>query len=73
MKKVGSPTGAGNPPCKHDSSYASTMSTSSGHFVDSKAFRGNMSIGRNSSAVAAGIQPKSMGSTGLRNNREKSI
>ena len=70
MINAGSPTGSGNPPGKHSSSYASSMKTSSGHFVDSKEFRGNMSVDRNASAKSAGIQPNSEASTGLMNNKE---
>ena len=66
MIKAGSSTGAGNPPGKHSSSYASSMKTSSGHFVDSKAFRGNMSVGRNASAKVVGMQPKQKKSSELK-------
>lgn len=59
MIKAGSSTGAGSTPGKHSSSYASSMKTSGGHFVDSKAYRGDMNVGRNASATVVGMQPKS--------------
>lgn len=54
--KVGSPTGAGNPPGEYSDSYLDNPGMDTSHFVDDKAYRGSMNVGRNESADIVGLK-----------------
>lgn len=54
----GNPTGEGNPPGQYSPSYMKTMSSSDGHFVTDKSYRGSMHVGINESAKVVSNQPQ---------------
>jgi len=67
----GNSMGSGNPPGKHNSSYAKTRKDSKGHFMSDASYRGSMNVGVNASAKQVGNQPKNTSTSTLESRANK--